>query len=91
MDLDGLVERKGQFLVFETKALNARVSTGQQITFNALSKTGLFTVVIVWGNRDSPEEMEVMYPNGKTIKRQKCNLSDLRDVVSRWYAFADQK
>lgn len=54
-DIDGCVERNGQFLVLETKAPTASVEQGQQITFDRMLSTGRFTVIIVWGETNKPE------------------------------------
>lgn len=56
-DIDGMVERNGQFLILEGKpgtngaALDCRpIGDGQRILFDALQKTGLFTVLVIWGD-----------------------------------------
>jgi hypothetical protein len=49
MDLDGMVERNGRFLVFETKAAGVDIPQGQRITLDALRATGVFTIFILYG------------------------------------------
>lgn len=84
-DIDGLVERNGRFLVLEAKKPGVRIKQGQIITFNALRNTGLFTIVIVWGENSNPQEMLVMYPPPLQPKQGKATLEDLRRVVRWWY------
>lgn len=49
-DVDGFVERKGNFLWLETKKENVLIPNGQLITFMTLIKTGYFTIFIIWGD-----------------------------------------
>ena len=87
-DVDGFVERKGKFLWLETKALGVVVPTGQQLTFDALIKTGIFTIFIIWGSANVPQEIQVMTFLGKHTKEE-CDLEKLRDLTSRWYRWVD--
>ena len=45
MDIDGLTERKGHFLIFETKGIGNPIPAGQFYTLQALYRLGCFTVV----------------------------------------------
>lgn len=47
MDIDCIIERNGQFLVFETKDNGAPIPRGQVITLETLAMTGLFTIVVL--------------------------------------------
>ena len=49
MDLDAVIERRMQFLVFETKAAGKSIPEGQQITLENLIRTGFFTVIVLRG------------------------------------------
>ena len=60
MDLDGMVERMGQFIVFETKDVGVEIPKGQQITLNALYDLGVFTVVFVYG-KAIPEKVIIRW------------------------------
>jgi hypothetical protein len=46
MDFDGVVERRGHFLVFETKRDSVEMSLGSEITFAALLKSPRWTVIL---------------------------------------------
>jgi hypothetical protein len=56
-DIDGIVERNGQFLVLDLKHPNATLNQGQTILYRQLAKKG-FTVVVVFGTttHDIPSE-----------------------------------
>lgn len=91
-DIDGFVERKGRFLVLETKKSGVPVKTGQWWTFNSLVKTGYFTVIVVWGENGSPEEMQVLYPLPLLpSEKKKADLNDLRRVVAWWFQYAENQ
>jgi hypothetical protein len=88
MDIDGFVERNGQFIVFETKDKGVQVKAGQQIALEQLHKMGRFTIVIIHGKL-SPETAEVWYPKTKA-KKHFVGIDEIRNLVSRWYAWADK-
>ncbi|MDD5502445.1 MAG: hypothetical protein PHH26_03155 [Candidatus Thermoplasmatota archaeon] len=91
-DMDGLVERKGHFLVLEAKQPGVKIKQGQWWTFNALVNTGYFTIVILWGERNKPQEMQVLYPLPyKATPKRSADLRQLRKVVSWWYRYANSK
>lgn len=86
-DLDGFIERKGKFLVIETKSPNVEVTKGQQITFDALINTGYFTVIVVWGEANKPEKIKLI--TSQAQKEYPGSIAKFREIVSRWYAWAD--
>lgn len=88
MDLDGMVERKGNFLVFETKDEGVEVPDGQMYTLKALYATGHFTIIFVYGKRD-PQHIEVWHPAIRGA-RQYEGRDKAREVVSRWFAWAER-
>ena len=88
MDVDGIVERMGQFLVFETKAKGAPLPNGQRYTLEAMHTTGQYTIMIIWG-KVVPEEFEVWFPSGE--KREYHGVEKAKEVVSRWFEYADGK
>jgi len=83
-DLDGFVERKGKTLFIETKAPTVvKIKDGQQIAFDAWVKNGM-TVFVVWGYPGNPIKVRIWPKN-----EMECDLQKLRDLVSRWYYWAD--
>jgi hypothetical protein len=84
-DIDGIVESKGKFIIFECKFRPSDpIPTGQELMIKALTASKLFTVVVLWGDK-TPEQMKVYYPNGLVTDKRQVNLGDLRDIVTRWY------
>ena len=89
-DLEGFVERSGNFLVLETKAPGTQLKAGQMITFRRLINTGFFTVIIVWGETNEPEEiMTLTKPNGEN-KHPNASIEMLRRFVGDWFDWANQ-
>lgn len=89
-DIDGFVERNGHFLVLETKHPNTRIPYGQEITFKEMIKTGLFTVVIIWGEKNIPEEIELR--TSKAIWHfNNANIKNLYWIVSEWFKWAEKQ
>jgi hypothetical protein len=89
-DIDGLVERRGYFLTLETKLPNVPVKQGQDLMFRARVRTGKDTVVVVWGHPGKPQKARIYATNG--VSRDfPCNMTVLRELVSRWYAAADKQ
>lgn len=89
-DLDGIVERNGHFLCFETKVLNTQVPLGQYLTLKALVKIGFFTVMIIWGPKDTPRRLAVWDRNGE-VKPYDADLFELRRRVADWYRWANKQ
>lgn len=87
-DIDGLVERHGKFLWIETKAPGAHIPEGQYRTFQAALKTQAFTVFVVWGETNKPEEVQVMTRHAIHDK-EKCDVDKLRNLVARWFEYAN--
>lgn len=102
MDIDGVVERKGRFLMFETKAPGKEIPLGQKITLEQL--------VLIGGGR-----INIMFISGKNIpdingmsewyfsqkhKRilkipregiKKCDYRYVLDRVIKWFEWANKK
>jgi hypothetical protein len=91
-DIDGFVERNGRFLVIETKKPNEEVPQGQSITFEALVRTGVFTIFVVWGARGIPQEIKVLTRDGRNNKHYlKADMGLLQKIVTEWFRFADKQ
>lgn len=84
-DVDGFIERKGSFLLIETKLPNNPVTQGQKITYDSLIKIPKFFVLIVWGKKDRPEEAQFW-----DKRKIKVNLEKFRELVKRWFKYADE-
>lgn len=89
-DLDGMVERNGRFLVLEAKSPGASIPLGQKLTFEAMQKNGAFTVLIVWGETNAPQSILRVSPHASKYFPS-ANMQLLREIVSRWYAWAERQ
>lgn len=87
-DVDGFIERHEKFLLLETKAPGASIPEGQMRTFDALVKLKVFTVMVIWGTNGSPEEIQVITRWARHDKKR-CDISELRKLVSKWFEYAD--
>lgn len=95
-DVDGIVERRGRFLLMEFKPDGKAVSTGQLITLKRLKRLARlqeFTVVVVWHEPCAHHEpashtsIQIM-PSGK---KEPVTTNGVRAFVSEWYAAADAR
>ena len=87
MDFDGVVERKGQFIIFETKGVGVPIPKGQLYTLESIHRLGCFTVMLIYG-KTKPESAEVWYP-GTSTRRLVVGIDPIQDIVRQWYAYAD--
>ena len=93
-DIEGIVERHGNFLVIECKSHNASVPKGQQIMHDNMVKTGLFIVLLIWGEPNKPERLQILWNSAGQIKQKKispASLNDIHDLVCRWFNYADTR
>jgi len=86
MDFDGVVERNGQFLVFETKKPGVPVPSGQAIALERLRQTGLFTIFIIWG-KEKPLQFQILHNKGIT-KVMLASQEIVSNHAKRWYQWA---
>lgn len=92
-DLDGVIERKGNILILETKEPNVSIPYGQQLLFEAIQKNG-HTVIVAWGsvNNHHPvvTKMMIYHPYNKHSSKVDATILDLHNKVANWYRFADE-
>lgn len=92
MDLDGVVERRGYFLVFETKEDGAPIKDGQRITLEAFVKTGKVTVFVLWGKTaETIRRFDVWWLDKNGTVRKESHIGDADDVTklaTRWFQWA---
>jgi hypothetical protein len=86
-DLDGIVERNGQFLVLEGKSSGTKIPEGQQILFENFIKSGHFTVIVLWGESNKPEKM-LFTSATQQVMIDPATIKDVKDFAYKWYAEA---
>jgi hypothetical protein len=92
-DVDFLVERKGQFLVYETKGpgvdLHDDKAKGQRMALERLARLPQFTVAAVWGNPDEPEFFQECV-NGVWRPQYETSNGGLWHYTADWFLDVDQ-
>jgi hypothetical protein len=88
MDIDFLVERNGQFLVFETKPPNGdiydRRFKGQRRALEALARIPQFTVAALYGEPDEPAFIQRCVSGAWRAKYELSNL-ELWNFCADWW------
>lgn len=86
-DIDGITEKKGRFLIIETKLPNVEILQGQSILFDQLLKTGKVTIFYLWGKINQPEKMQIL----SIFKRQAyktdifdCDIELVCAKMAKW-------
>jgi hypothetical protein len=87
-DLDGFVERKGKFLVLETKHKDTPIPEGQRITFESLVKTGYFSILVMWGDKNKPERALLITRKGEK-EYNPVDIDKCSKIVSAWFEYAE--
>jgi len=90
-DLDGIVERKGHFLVVEFKQPSVTLlPMGQLIMFQQLNKLGCFTILIIYGEPNIPERYEIWQESGLQEKAE-CHLDGIKFLMKNWFDKVNKK
>ena len=89
-DIDGMVERKGKFLVIETKSHDAPIPEGQKRMFEAMKNNSAFTVLIIWGDKNLPQKCKLIL-EGNEYEFSSVTAGTIQDIVSMWFHFANQE
>jgi len=89
MDFDGVVERKGNFLAFETKDAGKEVPDGQMITLTQAHYLEVFTIFFLWGKVD-PVRLEIWRPSGRKSLHENIDQQFVFDKCVCWFEWADK-
>jgi hypothetical protein len=87
-DIDGFVERNGNFLYIETKKPGIKIPLGQRIVFRRFTKSGS-AVLVIWGHRNKPEKALLLFGKDK-YKHDPANEETIIRIVSRWFVWANK-
>jgi len=90
-NVDGILERNGQFLILEWKRPGEKVSDGQRIMLQALAAKPSFMVVIIYGNTDNETIIDsywLLTPEGKPVKTG-IGFESFKQFYRQWYELAD--
>lgn len=89
-NIDGIVERNGQFLVMEWKRSGEKISKGQEILLRALAKTPCFTLMIITGDTDNGINFINCFIFNKKgeVEIKYDKYEDFVDYIKFWYEVA---
>lgn len=90
-DIDGMTERRENFLFAETKRSGVAVPVGQARALRALATRGS-TILTIWGEPNKPEECAIMRPTDHCMslsKRFPCDEKKLQRIGREWFDYAD--
>ena len=90
-NVDGIAERKGKFLIMESKRPNEKSSKGQQYMLQALANKPDFIVVIIRGDTDNGVKIQNFYlvqPQGGCILIGN-GWESFKAYYKQWYEWAD--
>ena len=89
-DIDGVVERNGKCLYIETKSPGTPIPIGQQKLHQQWLRKG-DTVLIVWGQPNSPESALLMHSDKWKKRYDNCDNELLERIVKEWFEYADKR
>jgi len=92
-DVDGLVERNGNYLLFECKYPGADIPTGQKRMLKDLNERHGFTIFVVTGfTQANISGLFVSWPRGaKKEPYKNIDSNFLLDKTRQWFDWADQR
>lgn len=93
-DIDGVVERNGQFLFIEVKQ-NKFIPTGQEILFKNLTRNASHISVLVLLAQNVSENMDIqayiVFQNGQMKHDWKqTNTKEMQGFVTKWFQRVNQ-
>ena len=90
-DIDGIVERNGNYLLFECKHNGKKISIGQARTLKDLNERHGFTIFVVEGfTADTISGLFVSWPRGVRKEPYKnVNSHFLLEKTRQWFDWAD--
>ena len=90
-NVDGICERRGNFLVMEWKRNNESISKGQEYLLKAFARLPNFIVLIIYGDTDNGTKVEKFYlvnqDGSCTLAGQ--GFDSLIKFYKQWYEYAD--
>lgn len=87
-DVDGIVERNGEFLILEGK-LGGAVSYGQRRMYENLSRRLACPLLYLWGQPNDIRRWEV-WNKGKLQYKGDTSNERVRDYVRRWFNYVNR-
>ena len=94
-DMDGVVERNGQFLFVEVKQNTKSIPIGQRILFEKLTENAPHITVLLLYAFDVSKKMDIqeyaVFKNGNMTQNwTRTNTQEVIERVRRWFLRANQ-
>lgn len=91
-NVDGICERKGQFLVMEWKRENEKISKGQEYLLKAFAKMSNFIVLIIYGDTDNGTTVDKFFLVNQdgTCTLAGTGFEALKQYYLQWYEYANK-
>lgn len=93
MDFDGVIERKGNFLLFETKGLGVPIPKGQMITLESAYRLDCFTIVMIEGKSIVEKAMVWCQPgfsnSRKMTEHAMATPARMSQFCASWFEYAN--
>ena len=94
-DVDGLVERNGQFLFIEAKQNTKTIPIGQRILFEQLTRNAPHISVLLLYADNISQEMDIQeyaeFQDGKMTRGwTPTNTEEMKNFVTRWFKRANE-
>lgn len=89
-DIDGVVERNGQLLILEAKGKEVCLTTGQDIMFRQVTRSGFVTVIVVRGEPQNPVDAAIYQDGVEDRQMHPCDIPRLRRMVTAWFERANR-
>ena len=84
-DVDGIVEINGKGLLLEWKCFSLNIPTGQKIMYQRLTKSGLLSVIVVFGNAETMEVRKYCwFKKGVQSDWLDANLDEIKIQIKQW-------
>jgi hypothetical protein len=83
-DIDGLIEIGDQYLIIETKEPGVPLPVGQRLALERLRRRVSGVLLIIWGQKDEPESVELQWDGGTRIYNT-ANRQKVLDIFE-WFA-----
>lgn len=95
MDIDGLIERHGRILIFETKHPDKEILSGQRGALETLLRLGrgFICIIVLYGKSATTitemEEWHYIKSRIRKSARKSCDSTYVKERVNAWFKWAN--
>jgi len=89
-DIDGLAEINGHGLLLEWKPRPIELPTGQRLTYERLTATGLLSCIVIAGDAETMIVSAIgKYFHGRWTGWSPGTLNDAKEAIRKWVSWAE--